>query len=197
MESPIPEKIARWLIPLYTVMSGGGLILLSELGASSKVISIVGLLTLLLGSYLGRATPSGPLFPGKKSGAGIIVLVLAFSSLSSCAHLTPPPADRIVDCGKKALRDAIPGVIIQVDEVLTNGGIDWRQSLDSLVIAGGDAVLCAIRVAIENLRDDLAIMSAADVVDDRYGASIVESLERGVSYLEEREERVIYNGGQQ
>jgi hypothetical protein len=168
-EPLLPTSWTKPLFVIYLVLSGSGLTLLTQLDASTKVIAIASFVVATLGALLGLSS-SGI----RKAGTAAVALLLVAGSLSltGCGHISPYER-QILDCGEKALAAQAQDLLPVVAPILYGGDVDWEASLDRLIIAGGQAAVCAIRVSLAQLEhvpanaDGGSVMSNAPAVSAR------------------------------
>jgi hypothetical protein len=76
--------------------------------------------------------------------------LMAFTGLAACAHL-PPLATELIDCGEQGIQQQVGGLTSQVAAILSGSSPSWQNALDSLEAAAGDAVGCAVQLAVSQL----------------------------------------------
>lgn len=94
--------------------------------------------------------------PGARKALVFILLTGTMFTTTACAHLTPYE-QRLVDCASPAVSSAVPTLVPQITEQLSGGNPNWNADLGSLLVAGGEAALCALTVSIQQLESSQGV----------------------------------------
>lgn len=81
-----------------------------------------------------------------------LVLSVAVMSMPACQHFAPTLAQDELSCAKPAIADATASALVDVKMILDKAPVDWHAQLDALRARLGDAVICAVQVAIADFQ---------------------------------------------
>lgn len=110
-----------------------------------------------------------------------MLIAVALALCSGCKTMSAAEKQALIDCGTKAVADQLPTLVPQVTQALDGQTPNWNSDLTTLIMAAGDAGVCALEVVIANLeKQPSPILSGGTAPAERMPASM--ALSRAYAY---------------